>query len=152
MTSWEWSEVKNMKIYNSNCFSFNFAFIFRVGLLLFYLKLPGTWGFLYCSSWVIKQGFFQISTISRSDFSSGGVSRFLRWITPPLPSLLSSPLSLPSLLIFSAKSKIISFLLDECQFGLHSCDSGSTCVNTPGNYTCTCPSGYKANWNKCVGE
>ena len=43
--------------------------------------------------------------------------------------------------------------VDECQIP-GACPTTSTCVNLPGTFNCTCPSGYVHNrvTNKCDGE
>ena len=43
--------------------------------------------------------------------------------------------------------------VDECKM-LGTCPTTSTCVNLPGTFNCTCPSGYVHNrvTNKCDGE
>ena len=43
------------------------------------------------------------------------------------------------------------FFADECAVGTHRCDSLATCVNTPGDYSCHCPTGYRANGTRCIG-
>ena len=42
--------------------------------------------------------------------------------------------------------------LDECFDDVHECDSRAECVNTPGNYSCQCPGGYKSQWKDCIGK
>ena len=41
--------------------------------------------------------------------------------------------------------------LDECEFGLDSCDINADCKNTIGSYKCECRSGYRGNGIICNG-
>jgi len=53
-------------------------------------------------------------------------------------------------MIYNRKKKDV----DECLVGRHTCPADATCVNTPGAYKCTCPSGYKLDEtsNRCDGK
>ena len=42
--------------------------------------------------------------------------------------------------------------IDECASGQHDCDGGTECINRPGSYVCSCPSGYTRQGTICVGE
>lgn len=43
--------------------------------------------------------------------------------------------------------------IDECALGTSTCDLAvSTCVNTPGSFTCPCKPGYISDFNKCVPD
>ena len=41
--------------------------------------------------------------------------------------------------------------IDECLTNTHNCDSNATCINTVGNFTCTCNTGYEGNGESCTG-
>lgn len=41
--------------------------------------------------------------------------------------------------------------INEC-LSANNCDPIANCVNTNGNYTCNCPSGYKGSGNKCYSK
>ena len=51
------------------------------------------------------------------------------------------------------KYNINSIFLDinECLTNTHNCDSNATCINTAGNFTCTCNTGYERNGESCTG-
>ncbi|CAI8053536.1 Hemicentin-2, partial [Geodia barretti] len=38
---------------------------------------------------------------------------------------------------------------DECTNGPNDCDVNFECVNTPGSFTCECPTGYEINEGNC---
>ena len=42
--------------------------------------------------------------------------------------------------------------VDECTFGMHSCDDSTRadCINTEGSYECVCKQGYIGNGESCV--
>ena len=42
--------------------------------------------------------------------------------------------------------------VDECTIDSHSCDSHAECINTPGNFTCECQSGYAGDGMICNGK
>ena len=42
--------------------------------------------------------------------------------------------------------------IDECTNGPNDCDVNFECVNTPGSFTCECPTGYEINEGNCEGE
>ena len=46
----------------------------------------------------------------------------------------------------------ISTDIDECQNGEHLCDLNASCINTEGNYTCSCLAGYTGNGFTCSSE
>ncbi|VDK71684.1 unnamed protein product [Litomosoides sigmodontis] len=39
--------------------------------------------------------------------------------------------------------------IDECVMGTHDCNPVAHCNNTPGSFTCVCPTGYRGNGRKC---
>ena len=41
--------------------------------------------------------------------------------------------------------------IDECENGMHNCHLDATCVDTPGNFTCTCNDGYNGDGMNCSG-
>ena len=41
--------------------------------------------------------------------------------------------------------------IDECESGMHNCHLDATCVDTPGNFTCTCNDGYNGDGMNCSG-
>lgn len=41
--------------------------------------------------------------------------------------------------------------IDECQQNTDNCPTGTTCVNTPGSFTCSCDPGFSWDGMKCVG-
>ena len=42
--------------------------------------------------------------------------------------------------------------IDECTNGPNDCDVNFECVNTPGSFTCECPTGFEINEGNCEGE
>ena len=52
------------------------------------------------------------------------------------------------------KCKILNFIsdVDECTIDSHSCDTRAECINTPGNFTCECQSGYAGDGMTCNGK
>ena len=55
----------------------------------------------------------------------------------------------PDLTIFFNKIIILDF--DECESDVHQCHSDAFCVNTIGDYYCTCNAGYSGDGFSCVG-
>ena len=41
---------------------------------------------------------------------------------------------------------------DECARGTHECSRGANCINRQGNYSCTCPKGYRRVNGVCQGR
>ena len=41
--------------------------------------------------------------------------------------------------------------INECEEGSYSCGQNAECINTDGNYTCSCSSGYTGNGQTCTG-
>ena len=41
--------------------------------------------------------------------------------------------------------------IDECTDMSNDCDPNASCANSPGNFTCTCNSGYTGNGTSCTG-
>ena len=41
--------------------------------------------------------------------------------------------------------------IDECSSNTHNCDTNAACINTPGNFICTCNFGYTGNEQSCTG-
>ena len=39
--------------------------------------------------------------------------------------------------------------VDECVFGLHTCNERANCINTNGSYSCVCKQGYVGNGDFC---
>ena len=42
--------------------------------------------------------------------------------------------------------------MDECYDGTHNCSSNAFCINTYGDYNCTCKTGYEGNGFNCTGK
>ena len=43
--------------------------------------------------------------------------------------------------------------IDECVASMdNDCDTDANCINTPGNYSCTCNKGYTGDGMTCDGE
>ena len=67
-------------------------------------------------------------------------------LTPHGPFPLHSPNSELMLTCFSD--------INECKSGSHSCHSADYCIDTIGDYVCTCPEGLElsANGKSCLGK
>ena len=70
---------------------------------------------------------------------------------PPLFLLLCTVIIPPSSLA-ATLYLLISTDFDECQNGEHLCDLNASCINTEGNYTCSCLTGYTGNGFTCSSE
>ena len=41
--------------------------------------------------------------------------------------------------------------IDECSNGSHDCHQNAACINTPGQFNCSCQSGFSGNGRQCQG-
>ena len=42
--------------------------------------------------------------------------------------------------------------IDECINGIHNCSSNANCTNLPGEFSCTCQSGYFGDGVTCLAD
>ena len=42
--------------------------------------------------------------------------------------------------------------VNECDRGIHDCDTNADCTDQSGSYNCTCRLGYYGNGTKCLSE
>lgn len=53
-------------------------------------------------------------------------------------------------------SEILNVDINECLDSIKTCLDGAVCFNTPGDYFCTCPTGYRSDGNErghgCIRE
>ena len=42
--------------------------------------------------------------------------------------------------------------IDECELGIHTCDSNANCTDTGGTFNCTCIDGFEGDGFQCTGE
>lgn len=53
---------------------------------------------------------------------------------------------------FICKPTIYSTDIDECAADINDCDVNAVCTNTPGSYTCVCPTGFIGDGTSCEGR
>ncbi len=76
----------------------------------------------------------------------------LKWTAMDSTVLVTKPTQISSLMFMHYK--IIFFTdIDECALNQSKCLSNSTCVNTEGNYTCPCDTGFAGDgFTGCESE
>ena len=56
-------------------------------------------------------------------------------------------------IVFEIYALLCPFLdVNECDNDSNDCDANADCINTQGNFTCVCQSGYVGDGRACVGN
>ena len=42
--------------------------------------------------------------------------------------------------------------VDECELGVHTCDSNASCTDTDGSFNCACIDGFEGDGFNCAGS